>query len=374
MNMPIADDNTVHFTSTLMALIRTALEIKLASGMIAQRLFDAELKKELSTVWPNLPQKTLDLLVTPHKPNELTVGKVYAALMIFDYYKQNRARRLQLQQNSSGPQGSPSLLQPRSKPDSPQRVASSNSINNGGMLPAYDPRLKPTFSCELKRPKEVITDKTKRSMSKSPIKDTVGTAVNQVLVGKKKTETSISSTIPVPVLGLENQGRAASMPRLNAEMQSATDTSLMKHSVSTVAPQHPQEDNLRDCSLEKSHQERAHHHHHHHHRCHHRKEREKDRNRERRQRSLDTPLGGQASSMTDAPGEPASELAASREPVHHRGRSHERKHHHSSAVKQRYYSCDRYCSWEHCYTKSASASCATSPGENPKTSNKQWLG
>lgn len=32
MNMPIADDNSVHFTSTLMALIRTALEIKLASG------------------------------------------------------------------------------------------------------------------------------------------------------------------------------------------------------------------------------------------------------------------------------------------------------------------------------------------------------
>ncbi|KAL1275212.1 hypothetical protein QQF64_028026, partial [Cirrhinus molitorella] len=31
MNMPIADDNSVHFTSTLMALIRTALEIKLAS-------------------------------------------------------------------------------------------------------------------------------------------------------------------------------------------------------------------------------------------------------------------------------------------------------------------------------------------------------
>uniref|UniRef100_A0A674EGL9 Voltage-dependent N-type calcium channel subunit alpha n=1 Tax=Salmo trutta TaxID=8032 RepID=A0A674EGL9_SALTR len=59
MNMPIADDNTVHFTSTLMALIRTALEIKLAS--------------------------------------ELTVGKVYAALMIFDYYKQNRAKRLEQQ-------------------------------------------------------------------------------------------------------------------------------------------------------------------------------------------------------------------------------------------------------------------------------------
>uniref|UniRef100_A0A3B4TFR4 Voltage-dependent N-type calcium channel subunit alpha n=1 Tax=Seriola dumerili TaxID=41447 RepID=A0A3B4TFR4_SERDU len=104
MNMPIADDNTVHFTSTLMALIRTALEIKLASGVLAQRLCDADLKREISRVWPNLSQKTVDLLVTPHKYNELTVGKVYAAFMIFDYYKQNRAKRLQQQHPSGGTQ------------------------------------------------------------------------------------------------------------------------------------------------------------------------------------------------------------------------------------------------------------------------------
>uniref|UniRef100_A0A665X8K2 Voltage-dependent N-type calcium channel subunit alpha n=1 Tax=Echeneis naucrates TaxID=173247 RepID=A0A665X8K2_ECHNA len=104
MNMPIADDNTVHFTSTLMALIRTALEIKLASGVLAQRLCDADLKREISRVWPNLSQKNADLLVTPHKYNELTVGKVYAAHMIFDYYKQNRAKRLQQQNLSAGPQ------------------------------------------------------------------------------------------------------------------------------------------------------------------------------------------------------------------------------------------------------------------------------
>uniref|UniRef100_A0A672ZDL5 Voltage-dependent N-type calcium channel subunit alpha n=1 Tax=Sphaeramia orbicularis TaxID=375764 RepID=A0A672ZDL5_9TELE len=100
MNMPIADDNTVHFTSTLMALIRTALEIKLASGVLAQRLCDIDLKREINRVWPNLSQKTVDLLVTPHKYNELTVGKVYAALMIFDYYKQNRAKRLEQQHPS----------------------------------------------------------------------------------------------------------------------------------------------------------------------------------------------------------------------------------------------------------------------------------
>lgn len=28
---------------------------------------DAELRKEMMAIWPNLSQKTLDLLVTPHK-------------------------------------------------------------------------------------------------------------------------------------------------------------------------------------------------------------------------------------------------------------------------------------------------------------------
>lgn len=30
MDLPVADDNSVHFNSTLMALIRTALDIKIA--------------------------------------------------------------------------------------------------------------------------------------------------------------------------------------------------------------------------------------------------------------------------------------------------------------------------------------------------------
>ncbi len=32
MNMPVDEDMSVHFTSTLMALIRTALDIKIAQG------------------------------------------------------------------------------------------------------------------------------------------------------------------------------------------------------------------------------------------------------------------------------------------------------------------------------------------------------
>lgn len=32
---------------------------------------DAELRKEMMAIWPNLSQKTLDLLVTPHKCKSL---------------------------------------------------------------------------------------------------------------------------------------------------------------------------------------------------------------------------------------------------------------------------------------------------------------
>jgi len=34
--------------------------------MVAQRISDAVLRKELSGVWPSLSQRTMDLLVTPH--------------------------------------------------------------------------------------------------------------------------------------------------------------------------------------------------------------------------------------------------------------------------------------------------------------------
>lgn len=34
MNMPVDEDMSVHFTSTLMSLIRTALDIKIARGQV----------------------------------------------------------------------------------------------------------------------------------------------------------------------------------------------------------------------------------------------------------------------------------------------------------------------------------------------------
>uniref|UniRef100_A0A8C9TJT7 Voltage-dependent N-type calcium channel subunit alpha n=1 Tax=Scleropages formosus TaxID=113540 RepID=A0A8C9TJT7_SCLFO len=233
MNMPIAEDNTVHFTSTLMALIRTALEIKLTSGVLAQRLCDADLKREISNVWPSLPQKTIDLLVTPHKHNELTVGKVYAALMIFDYYKQNRAKRLQQQQPGGGTQVTPrsSVCHPTA-----QRHLLELKSNHAG----YHSNAAYLFAVNADCVFFIVSD---------------------------------------------------------CSAQLLPSVSSMKRSVSTLAPQRPPEVSLRDYALERQTPDRTHHHHHHHHhhRCHRRRERdrERDRERERKQRSLDRTAGVQ---------------------------------------------------------------------------------
>uniref|UniRef100_A0A8C6PLP4 Calcium voltage-gated channel subunit alpha1 E n=1 Tax=Nothobranchius furzeri TaxID=105023 RepID=A0A8C6PLP4_NOTFU len=97
MNMPVDEDMSVHFTSTLMSLIRTALDIKIARGGEDRIALDSELQKEISIIWPYLPQKNLDLLVPINKDTDLTVGKIYASMMIMDYFKQNKAKKLRQQ-------------------------------------------------------------------------------------------------------------------------------------------------------------------------------------------------------------------------------------------------------------------------------------
>lgn len=44
-----------------------ACTINTPVGGIDKHQMDAELRKEMMAIWPNLSQKALDLLVTPHK-------------------------------------------------------------------------------------------------------------------------------------------------------------------------------------------------------------------------------------------------------------------------------------------------------------------
>lgn len=46
--------------------VLTSIAPHITGGADKQQM-DAELRKEMMAIWPNLSQKTLDLLVTPHK-------------------------------------------------------------------------------------------------------------------------------------------------------------------------------------------------------------------------------------------------------------------------------------------------------------------
>uniref|UniRef100_UPI0037E984D5 voltage-dependent N-type calcium channel subunit alpha-1B-like n=1 Tax=Semicossyphus pulcher TaxID=241346 RepID=UPI0037E984D5 len=410
MNMPIAEDSTVHFTSTLMALIRTALEIKLASGVLAQHLCDADLKREIKRVWPSLPQKTVDLLVTPPKYNELTVGKVYAALMIFDYYKQNRAKRLQQQNTTGGPQVLKSKLgalfrpvlplthilevePPISSPKQPlsphpeQEVklvalpctaipttTTATTLVNRDTILNQRSGIKHSqsgdFSQAAQRPKG------RRKLQRGQSEDVPYTTRPQELVELKQVE-NISDTEGYP--GMEGHCRAASLPRLNAEyyrshprhapgthLAPIVDLSPIRRSASSLTQQHHHEVGLREYDLDRTGQlsagpgqDRAHHHHHHH-RCHRRRDKDKDK----KQKSLDRTSSVQPSSTVDSFTDPSAEgLSRERARERDRSRPHERRHHSSAGEKQRYYSCERYGSREQCHAKSAGPSRSTSPGE-----------
>ncbi|XP_062816140.1 voltage-dependent N-type calcium channel subunit alpha-1B isoform X9 [Anolis carolinensis] len=378
MNMPISnDDLSVHFTSTLMALIRTALEIKLASGVL-QHQCDAELRKEISLVWPNLSPKTLDLLVPPHKPEAMTVGKVYAALMIFDFYKQNKNTRDPSHPASGGRQtGTVSLFQPlkaaleQSQPVFPNaflRQKSSASLNNGGALPTPEVGgIKESVSWGTQRTQDVFYETRTPAFER-------GRSEESSIQPKSKQGVEMREISPTQVngehqLSLESQGRAASMPRLAAETQRSKmrspgrylapipDTSPMKRSISTLNPQRPHATHLYEHSRPAEHT-----HHHHHHRCHRRKE--------RKQKSVDKPPNHMADG--DAPGADAASKVKKQE----RGRSQERKlHSSSSSEKQRFYSCDRYGSREHSQPKPSERSRPTSPnGGQEHETQKQGSG
>ncbi|CAG5867207.1 unnamed protein product, partial [Menidia menidia] len=403
MNMPIADDNTVNFTSTLMALIRTALEIKLASGVLAQRLCDADLRREINRVWPNLTLKTVDLLVTPHKYNELTVGKIYAAHMIFDYYKQNRAKKLQ-EQNPSGASQSKlgALFRPMLPFSHIQEVPPPISSPRKPLPPQPEPERKtePTTTVRSFDTNTILTQKSvikhsqsgdvsqaaqrpkaRRKLQRGQSEDVQYSSRLHEMVELKQVE-NISDTEGHP--SLESHCRAASLPRLNAEyyrshprhapgthLAPIVDLSPIKRSASSLTPQlHLQEVGLKEFDLQgvgQAHsspgpgqvqgQDRAHHHHHH--RCH----RRRDKDRDKRQKSLDKTVSVHPSNTVGSFTDPSVEgLSRERARERDRGRPHERRHHSSAGEKQRYYSCERYGSREHCHARSAGPSRSTSPG------------
>ncbi|GAB6022011.1 hypothetical protein CHUAL_006163 [Chamberlinius hualienensis] len=92
MNMPIVEDGKVKFTSTLFALIRENLKIK-PRHVDEMDTADEELKETITKLWPLQAKKVLDSLIPPNSDlriGNLTVGKVYAGLLILENWRSTR--------------------------------------------------------------------------------------------------------------------------------------------------------------------------------------------------------------------------------------------------------------------------------------------
>ncbi len=64
MNMPVDDSGTVNFTTTLFALIRESLGIKMGPAEIMDQR-DNELRYSLLKLWPVQAKRMMNILVPP---------------------------------------------------------------------------------------------------------------------------------------------------------------------------------------------------------------------------------------------------------------------------------------------------------------------
>ncbi|XP_042869770.1 voltage-dependent calcium channel type A subunit alpha-1-like isoform X14 [Penaeus japonicus] len=97
MNMPLDDEGKVHFTTTLFALIRENLCIKMRAAEEMDQA-DSELRATIKKLWPLQAKKNLDFIVPPDdelKYEKLTVGKIYGALLILENWRTTRFGQIQ---------------------------------------------------------------------------------------------------------------------------------------------------------------------------------------------------------------------------------------------------------------------------------------
>nr|KAF6396282.1 calcium voltage-gated channel subunit alpha1 E [Rousettus aegyptiacus] len=250
MNMPVAEDMTVHFTSTLMALIRTALDIKIAKGGADRQQLDSELQKETLAIWPHLSQKMLDLLVPMPKASDLTVGKIYAAMMIMDYYKQSKVKkqRQQLEEQKNAP-----MFQ-RMEPSSlPQEIIANakalpylqqdpgSGLSGRGGYPAMRP-LSPQEIFQLACMDPADDGQFQEQQSLEP----------EVSELKSVQPSNHGIYLPPDTQEHAGSGRASSMPRLTVDPQVVTDPSSMRRSFSTIRDKRSNSSWLEEFSMERS--------------------------------------------------------------------------------------------------------------------------
>ncbi|XP_026668099.1 voltage-dependent calcium channel type A subunit alpha-1 isoform X6 [Ceratina calcarata] len=92
MNMPVDENLKVNFTTTLFALIRENLNIKVRSANERHQA-NEELRDTIRSIWPLQARKILDLLIPRNEElgrGKMTVGKIYVCLLILESWRSTK--------------------------------------------------------------------------------------------------------------------------------------------------------------------------------------------------------------------------------------------------------------------------------------------
>ena len=81
MNQPIDDEGMVHFTTTLFALIRENLSIKMRAAEEMDQA-DFELRQTIIKVWPYEGKEKIDLLVPPREGKQTSHTQLLLLLLL----------------------------------------------------------------------------------------------------------------------------------------------------------------------------------------------------------------------------------------------------------------------------------------------------
>ncbi|XP_055950226.1 voltage-dependent calcium channel type A subunit alpha-1-like isoform X4 [Argiope bruennichi] len=109
MNMPLNEEMKVNFSTTLFALIRENLSIKMRAAEEMDQA-DSELRETIKKLWPLQAKKQLNRLIPQNEvlgTGQLTVGKIYAGLLMYESWKQTRFGKLAGNALSENPSQSP---------------------------------------------------------------------------------------------------------------------------------------------------------------------------------------------------------------------------------------------------------------------------
>ncbi|XP_065171189.1 voltage-dependent calcium channel type A subunit alpha-1-like isoform X8 [Atheta coriaria] len=110
MNMPVDAEGRVNFTTTLFALIRENLAIKMRPAD-EMDVADEELRETIKIIWPIQAKNMVDLLVPPPdqlNTGKMTVGKIYASYLILESWRTTKFGQLESAGGNQGFGNSPS--------------------------------------------------------------------------------------------------------------------------------------------------------------------------------------------------------------------------------------------------------------------------